>query len=150
MSDDQGQKYRVSVQAALQITLTNTMRNAKRFAARAGVAESTLSEFLNNKRSINLSTFESLVFALKTDQYEYFLKILENGNAIIQDQVEGKSPLDSDDLDSLKRQAFFALVASYCYKCSRKDQLDLLTIIYLASCQNPLLRPEPDEQGRRK
>lgn len=152
MSDDQGQKYRVSVEAALKATLRatlrDTMQNAKQFALRSKVSEGTLSEFLNNKRNIQLATFESLLYALTNEQYEYFLRTLVDGNALIRDQIEGNSPLEEENLDESMRRAFFALVASYCYKCSRKDQLDLLAVIYSASCQNPLLRPRRDNPGK--
>jgi transcriptional regulator with XRE-family HTH domain len=135
-------KPRTSIQAALRFTLTDTVGNASQFAKRAGVPESTLSEFRNNRRSVNLTTLESLLLALTPEQYVYFLSTLVDGYTILESKLSDQ-PLDYADDDF--RRAFFALISSYCHRCNRQEQLELLSVIYLASSQNPELASDQPE-----
>lgn len=145
-SDTADSKYRVSLQAALRLTLKDKISTtAGQFAARAKIGDSTLSEFMNSRRSINLSTFEALVFALDREQYDYFLSVLFKGNAMLRG-ADVSFEKDTEEQRSV-RDAFFALVASYCYRCSQAEQLDLLAVIYEASLQNPTLALDQQDES---
>lgn len=130
---------RITIQVALRDTLRDTLTgadNAKQLAARAGIPEATLSEFRNNRRSINVSTMESLLDALTPHQYSCFLSKLVSGFTLLQrESGQPVTELSNDDL----RQAFLGLIASYCHRCSQKEQIELLAIIHEASTQNPQL-----------
>lgn len=133
---------RTTIQVALRDTLRDTLTgtdNAKQLAARASIPEATLSEFRNNRRSINVSTMESLLDALTPYQYSYFLSKLVSGFTLLQGESgqlgQPATELSREDF----RQAFFGLIASYCHQCSQKEQIELLAIIHEASTQNPKL-----------
>ena len=68
-------KSRTTVQAALQITIEDCIPNAREFSRGSGVPSPTLSEFKNNKRSINLTTLQLILDALDAEQYAYFLEV---------------------------------------------------------------------------
>jgi hypothetical protein len=133
---------RTTIQSALKTTISDTAENARAFAAKAGIPESTVSEFRNHRRSVNISTLELMLTALTPDQYEYFLTILVDGHTMLTRALEDGEPLAED-----RTQAFLALVASYCNRCSRKEQLKLLSVIYEASSRNPELLPDTNEDS---
>lgn len=131
---------RTTIQSALMYTISDTVENAKVFAAKAGIPESTVSEFRNNRRSVNLTTLELMLSALTSSQYEYFLKTLVNGYVMLDRAIEENEEPPTED----RMQAFFALVSSYCHRCSRKEQLKLLSVVYEASSRNPELSSDRD------
>lgn len=137
---------RTTVQAALQITIEDCIANAREFAEGSGVPSSTISEFKNHRRGINLTTLQMLLDALNTRQYIYFLEMLIRGDMLLDrqsiDLIE-ESDLRSVDSATLKR-AFHALVSSYCSQCNREEQLELLAVIHQASIHNAKLLSEND------
>ena len=139
-------KPRTTVQAALQITIEDCIPNAREFSRGSGVPSPTLSEFKNNKRSINLTTLQLILDALDAEQYAYFLEVLIKGDMLLSKRIVDwaeDSNVRSADPITLKR-SFHALVASYCSQCNREEQLELLAVIHRASVQNARLLGESD------
>ena len=141
---DSPTRFRVTEREALRQTLEHFAVNETDLALRAEVPPSSLSQFKNGRRNVTTNTLDGILNQLSTEQYQYYLRMLAGADFLLRDA----NPLLSEALDSSaeRRKALYALVGSFVSFCNRKEQLELLGIIYRASRINPNLQ-EPLESS---
>jgi len=127
--------HRVSIREALRMTLDKFDVNARDLAQRSQVTQGTLSGFRNGRREINTSSLQRVLDELEPEAFVYMLSLmLQSEQAMIasrSDQASGSKSLETD--------ALFALIDTYCRRCSTEEQLALLRVVYQASQANPNL-----------
>jgi transcriptional regulator with XRE-family HTH domain len=131
---------RATLQTALRQTFDDLGVSAIDLARRSGIPPATISGLRNGRRAVYTYTFQSILDALSSDEYAYFLELLGRPEELLE-EVEPRliqSSLANDP--DLRKAAFFQLVAAFCSNCSPEEQVELLDQIYLASVVNPRLQ----------
>ncbi|PSN20584.1 hypothetical protein C7271_01505 [filamentous cyanobacterium CCP5] len=130
---------RVNVREALKYTIEDLGISAADLASRAKITPAALSEFRNGHRDISTRSLQSLLDSLSQEEYVYFLKLMLGAESLV--STDNASPSQSEDGSdkTSRRQAFFALAASFCSQCSQEEQVALLSVEYRAFNQNPFL-----------
>jgi hypothetical protein len=137
-SDGEETLPRVTIQQALAQTINDRVSSAEEYSILADVPKSTLSLFRNNRRGVQTTTLQRLLDALTPEQFHYFLQLLVEGHVQLEAVIERADRTTLDPL--VLKDSFLALVASFCTRCSREEQLELLRVIHQASLKNPKLR----------
>lgn len=144
--------FRVTEREALRQTLERFDISERDLAHRAGIPPNSLSEFKNGRRNVTTNTLDGILNQLSTEQYQYYLRMLAGADFLLRDA----NPLLARSLDSPteRRKALYALVGSFVSFCNRKEQLELLGIIYRASrinrnLQEPVVESSDEEDAGR-
>jgi hypothetical protein len=131
---------RPTIQSALYQTVERFSMDVDYFATRAGISSDTLLEFIQAQRSISATALQSILDALNTDQYQYFVSLLALPERLLQEFDPRVRRRDNGgEEDDLRTDAFMQLVIAYCLECSQEEQIELLRQIHEASIKNPNL-----------
>lgn len=123
---------RIGLKEALLRTLSDRKIIAVDLSTQSGVNEQSISRYRRNRVDIKASILQSLIDALDTPDYLYFLSLLSTTQTDLTADADPVLPTTPP-----AKQKLFAALATYISKCQPREFAEVLSLISDATHQNP-------------